>query len=151
MVLSAGSARRRNSPGDGCWGSVADFLDHPRCLMFDDHGVDGADDGAAVALGEAVESVDTAERPSAMTRWRSPAVRTTLPAMDTAPLPGDKAHVARPETEADRRRRIAWEAERIAEADASIAAGRLVDEADVNAWIDSLGTDHELPVPYSRR
>lgn len=55
------------------------------------------------------------------------------------------------ETEADRQRRIAWEAERIAEADADIAAGRLVSSAKVKAWIDSLGTDHELPVPYSGR
>jgi len=38
----------------------------------------------------------------------------------------------------------------IAEADADLAAGRLVDEADVDAWIDSLGTDHELPVPYAK-
>ncbi len=53
--------------------------------------------------------------------------------------------------ETERQRRIAWEAEMIAEADADIAAGRLVDEAEVDAWIDSLGTDHELPVPYSGR
>jgi predicted transcriptional regulator len=39
----------------------------------------------------------------------------------------------------------------IAEADADIAAGRLVDSAKVKAWIDSIGTDHELPVPYSGR
>jgi predicted transcriptional regulator len=55
------------------------------------------------------------------------------------------------ETEAARQRRIAWEAEMIAEAKASAAAGRLVDEADVDAWIDSIGTDHELPVPYAGR
>jgi hypothetical protein len=30
-------------------------------------------------------------------------------------------------------------------------AGRLVDEAEVDAWIDSIGTDHELPVPYAGR
>jgi hypothetical protein len=56
-----------------------------------------------------------------------------------------------PETEADRERRIAWEAVMIAQADASIAAGRVVDESAVDAWIDSIGTDHELPVPYSGR
>ena len=60
-------------------------------------------------------------------------------------------HASRPETEAARQRRIAWEAERIAEARADVAAGRLVDEAEVDAWIDSIGTDHELPVPYSGR
>src|SRR5579863_10154105 len=80
--------------------------------------------------------------------WRSPTTMTTLPDMDTAPLPGD---TARPEAETDQQRRVAWEAARIAEADASVAAGRLVDEADVDAWIDSIGTDHELPVPYARR
>ena len=35
----------------------------------------------------------------------------------------------------------------IAEADASIAAGRLIDAAEIDAWIDSVGTDHELPPP----
>ncbi len=55
------------------------------------------------------------------------------------------------ETEADRQRRIAWEAERIAEADASIAAGYYATSAEVKAWIDSIGTDLELPVPYPSR
>jgi predicted transcriptional regulator len=57
----------------------------------------------------------------------------------------------RRETEAERQRRFAWEAAMIAEADEDIAAGRLVDEADVDTWIDSIGTDHELPVPTSGR
>jgi len=56
-----------------------------------------------------------------------------------------------PEADADRQRRIAWEAVMIAQARASVAAGRIVDEAEVDAWIDSIGTDHELPVPYSGR
>jgi predicted transcriptional regulator len=55
------------------------------------------------------------------------------------------------ETEAEREARLAWEAEGIAEARADVAAGRLVDEAEVDAWLDSIGTDHELPVPYSGR
>jgi predicted transcriptional regulator len=55
------------------------------------------------------------------------------------------------ETETARQRRIAWEAARIAEADASIAAGRLIESADIDAWIDSLGTDHELPRPRAGR
>ncbi len=38
----------------------------------------------------------------------------------------------------------------IAEADASFAAGRVVDETEVDAWIDSIGTGCELPVPFSR-
>jgi len=57
----------------------------------------------------------------------------------------------RSETDADRLARIAWEAERIAEARADVAGGRLVSSAKVKAWIDSIGTDHELPVPYSGR
>lgn len=56
-----------------------------------------------------------------------------------------------PEEAADPERRIAWEAEGIARARASVAAGRVVDEAEVDAWIDSIGTDHELPVPYCGR
>jgi predicted transcriptional regulator len=39
----------------------------------------------------------------------------------------------------------------IAEADADIAAGRVVGAAEVDAWIDSIGGDHELPAPYSGR
>jgi predicted transcriptional regulator len=69
--------------------------------------------------------------------------------MDTTNL--ETGDIPRPETEADRRRRIAWEAAMIAEADADIEADRLVDSAKVKAWIDSIGTDHELPVPYSDR
>lgn len=69
--------------------------------------------------------------------------------MDTVnPVPNDRADAPRPESETERQRRLAWEAEVIAEADADIAAGRLVDSARVKAWIDSIGTDHELPVPY---
>lgn len=56
-----------------------------------------------------------------------------------------------PETDAGRQSRLAWEAERIAEARADVAAGRLVGSAKVKAWIDSIGTDNELPVPYSGR
>ena len=55
------------------------------------------------------------------------------------------------ETEAERQARHVWEAERIAEARADIAAGRLVGSAKVRAWIDSIGTDHEMPVPRSGR
>jgi predicted transcriptional regulator len=53
--------------------------------------------------------------------------------------------------QASRQRRLAWEAKMIAEADADIAAGHVVDEAEVDAWIDSIDTDHELPVPYADR
>jgi predicted transcriptional regulator len=69
--------------------------------------------------------------------------------MDTPNI--ETGHIPRPETEADRQRRIAWEAERIAEARASGAAGRVVSSEAVDAWIDSLGTDHELPPPRSGR
>jgi hypothetical protein len=65
------------------------------------------------------------------------------------PLPGDSTPP--PGTDADRKQGIAWEAARIAEARASVAAGRVVDSSEVKRWIDSIGTDHELPVPYSGR
>jgi len=71
--------------------------------------------------------------------------------MDSTPLQGDRAPIDPPETDSERQQRLAWEAEGLAEARASVAAGRLVDSAKVKAWIDSIGTDHELPVPYSGR
>jgi predicted transcriptional regulator len=49
--------------------------------------------------------------------------------MDTTPRPAD----SEPETDADR------------------AAGRIVDADQVGAWIESIGTDHELPSPSTRR
>ena len=52
------------------------------------------------------------------------------------------------ETDAERQARIAWEAEGIAEARASVAAGYYATSAEVKAWIDSLGTEQPLPVPY---
>jgi predicted transcriptional regulator len=69
--------------------------------------------------------------------------------MDTPNIETGRA--PRPETETERQRRIAWEAERIAEARASVASGRVVSSEAVDAWIDSLGTDHELPPPRSGR
>ncbi len=72
--------------------------------------------------------------------------------MDTTPLPGNHAPVDLSEAEQhQQQRRLAQEAEEIAKARASVAAGRVVDEAEVDAWIDSIDTDHELPVPYSGR
>ncbi len=43
------------------------------------------------------------------------------------------------------------EAEVLAEAFADVAAGRLVEEADVDAWINSIGTERERPRPVSGR
>jgi len=71
--------------------------------------------------------------------------------MDTTPLPDDRTPIDLPKTASHRARRIAREAEGIAKARASVAAGRVVDEAEVDAWIDSIGSDHELPTPYSGR
>ncbi len=70
--------------------------------------------------------------------------------MDTTPLPDESTQANRLETETERQSRLAWEAERIAEADASIAAGYYATEAEVDAWMDSLGTNNPLPVPYPR-
>ncbi len=55
-----------------------------------------------------------------------------------------------PETEDEREVRLAWEAEGIARARASFAAGYYVTSAEMNAWIDSLRTDNPLPAPYPR-
>jgi predicted transcriptional regulator len=74
-----------------------------------------------------------------------------LPGMDTVPRPDDREDTLTPETEAERQRRLAWEAAGIARARASIAAGRLVSSEEVDAWIDSLDTDHELAAPRSGR
>jgi predicted transcriptional regulator len=72
--------------------------------------------------------------------------------MDTInPPPGDGADAPPSETEAERQARLAREAEGIAAAEASLAAGLYVDADDIDAWIDSIGTDHELPPPLTRR
>ncbi len=52
-----------------------------------------------------------------------------------------------PETESERQRRLAREATGSAEAEADFAAGLYVDAGEVDAWIDSVGTDDELPPP----
>jgi predicted transcriptional regulator len=70
--------------------------------------------------------------------------------MDTAPRPGDRADTPSPETEVEQQRRLAWEAERIAEARAELDAGLYVDADEIDAWIDSIGTGHELPPPPTR-
>lgn len=80
--------------------------------------------------------------------WNWLAARTTLHTMATAPRPSDNA---RTETDPQRQRRLAAEARMIAEARASAAAGRVVPADAVDAWIDSLDTDHELPPPRSGR
>lgn len=70
--------------------------------------------------------------------------------MDTIPHSDGDTPDPRPEAEAERRARLAWEAEMIAEADAEIEAGLYVDPADMKAWIDSIGTDHQFPLPSTR-
>ena len=71
--------------------------------------------------------------------------------MDTASRPDDRADTLCPGTEAEQQRRLAWEAAGIAKAPASAEAGQLIDSEEIDAWIDSLGTDHELPPPRSGR
>lgn len=51
------------------------------------------------------------------------------------------------ETDAARQDRLASEAEGIASARASVAAGLCVTSTAVDAWIDSLSTDTPLPAP----
>jgi predicted transcriptional regulator len=84
-------------------------------------------------------------------RWQLPATRIILRDMDTAPIPADSTQADRFESAAEQQRRLAWEAEMIAEARAELDAGLYATSAEVKAWIDSIGTDHELPVPYSGR
>ena len=69
--------------------------------------------------------------------------------MDT--LKQDIGTASGTETEAERQARLTWEADMIAEARADVAAGRLVDAAEVRAWVDSLRTANPLPVPSARR
>jgi predicted transcriptional regulator len=54
------------------------------------------------------------------------------------------------ESAAARRKRLAWEAARIAEAEADIASGRVVDGAAVEAWLETIGTDRECPLPFGK-
>jgi predicted transcriptional regulator len=75
-----------------------------------------------------------------------------LPGMPTHGVMTDADPSApRRETAAAKEQRVAREAEMIAEARASVAAGRVVSLEAVSAWIDSLNTDHELPLPQSGR
>lgn len=71
--------------------------------------------------------------------------------------------LSRPETEAATQRRLAGEAEardpngaerrrvRTMRGLADVDAGRLIDDEAMQAWADSLGTDHELPAPLPPR
>jgi predicted transcriptional regulator len=68
--------------------------------------------------------------------------------MDTASRPGEKTKAPRLEIAAEKQRRLAREATMIAEARASAAAGRVVSSEKVDAWIDSLDTDHELRASF---
>lgn len=68
--------------------------------------------------------------------------------MDTGPHLHNSTRL---ESTAEKQRRLAREAWLLAEAEASIAAGRVIDAAEIDAWIDSIGTDHELPPPRSGR
>jgi predicted transcriptional regulator len=67
--------------------------------------------------------------------------------MDTVPRPNN----GDPETASDAQHPHALEADMIAEAEADLEAGLFIDEGDVDAWIDSLGIDHELPLPKPHR
>ncbi|MBV8359975.1 MAG: hypothetical protein JO189_18865 [Deltaproteobacteria bacterium] len=64
------------------------------------------------------------------------------PLMDEPQLPNPA-----PETDEERRVRLAREAALIAEAEADVEAGRLIPGKAVSTWLESLGTDHELPRP----
>lgn len=77
--------------------------------------------------------------------------RDYIASIDTVPRPDDDTPDPSPETEAERQARLAWEAAGIAEARAELDAGLYVDADEIDAWIDSIGIDHELPPPPTRR
>jgi predicted transcriptional regulator len=72
-------------------------------------------------------------------------------AMYPVPTPTDSNDAARPEAATENRDRLAWEAQGIAEARAELEAGLYVDADDIDVWIDSLGTESEMPPPSTRR
>lgn len=94
------------------------------------------------SYGRLISNRDTTGR---LYPWRSAARETSLRAMDT--LNVETGLAPEVENQAERQARLAWEAERIAEAQASVRAGRVVSSEKVEAWIDNLGTAHELPLP----
>jgi hypothetical protein len=70
--------------------------------------------------------------------------------MDSTNLaPGEPPPMPRQESTAARRQRLDREADLLAQAQASAAAGRTVSDAQVDAWIDSMASDNPLPTPRS--
>lgn len=55
------------------------------------------------------------------------------------------------ETDAQYRERLAWEAERIAKALASVEREGTIPFEEVEAWVESWGTPNELPTPKPRK
>jgi predicted transcriptional regulator len=141
--LTASSRKRRSRSGQCLPSSNASAS----MLNYSAH---HADQDAKVWLGQPwAAAALLIELPQALVVARS---QHYIAPMDTAPPP-PRANSAtiRVDTQAETRRRIAREAEMIAEARASAAAGRVVSSEEVDAWIDSLDTDHERPAPRSGR
>ncbi len=79
--------------------------------------------------------------------------------MDTTHRPDDGVPAPSFETEVERQRRLARQADAgdpagadrrrrlTLEGLADVDAGRLIDDEAMQAWADSLGTDRELPIP----
>ncbi len=63
------------------------------------------------------------------------------------PIPDAAPKTVRPKRSAAPQRRLATEVALLAAAQADIAAGRTVSSEAVDAWIDSLPTDHPIPPP----
>ncbi len=64
------------------------------------------------------------------------------------PVPVVDLQTLGPGRPAARQRRLATEAALLAVARADAAAGRTVSAEAVDAWMDSLATDHKLPPPH---
>ena len=67
--------------------------------------------------------------------------------MATATNPHADAPVEQAETEAERAIRLAHERVLLDEAREDVRAGRVVADADVNAWLDRFVHDEPLPMP----
>ena len=78
--------------------------------------------------------------------WQFASRWLTFPGMESAATPHDDT-TDLPETAEARRLRIVREAVLIAEAEAELAAGLGIPQAEANAWLDSLDTDRPLPFP----
>ena len=101
----------------------------------------------AIDLGRMIDSPGLGSKRAATVAFRTDVLRSSGSALPqprhsaSATVRTPSAAVERRENIAGQQRRLAREAELIAEADADSAAGRLINAAEVDAWIEIIGTD----------